>query len=89
MTLDIMLKQNYPNPFNPGTQIRFAVPEEAHVRLTVYNMLGQHVSTLVNETRSTGWHDVTFDASGLSSGFYIYRMETNDFVETRQMMLVK
>jgi len=84
-----MLEQNYPNPFNPGTQIRFAVPEEAHVRLTIYNMLGQHVSTLVNETRSPGWHDVAFDASGFSSGFYMYRLESGGFVETRRMMFVK
>lgn len=83
------LYNNYPNPFNPTTQIRFAVPEQAHVRLSVYNMLGQHVSTLVNETRSPGWHDVNFDASGLSSGFYMYRLEANGFVETRQMMFVK
>ena len=87
--VEFMLEQNYPNPFNPSTQIRFAVPEQSHVRLSVYNMLGQHVSTLINDTRSPGWHDVAFDASGLSSGLYMYRLETNGYVETRQMMLVK
>lgn len=83
------LRQNYPNPFNPGTQIRFSLPKHTHVNLTVYDMLGQRAATLVNETRSPGWHDVTFDASGLSSGLYIYRLEAGDFVETRNMMFVK
>ncbi|MEX2437332.1 MAG: T9SS type A sorting domain-containing protein [Candidatus Paceibacterota bacterium] len=83
------LWQNYPNPFNPSTQIRFAIPEQAHVRLSVYNMLGQQIATLVDETRPAGWHDVTFDASGLSSGTFIYRIEAGEYVETRSMMLVK
>ncbi|MDI6402785.1 T9SS type A sorting domain-containing protein, partial [Balneolaceae bacterium ANBcel3] len=83
------LQQNYPNPFNPSTQIWFSVPEQTHVRLTVYNMLGQQVETLANETRSAGWHHVTFDATGLSSGMYIYRIEAGEYVKTRQMMLVK
>ncbi|MEX2437326.1 MAG: GLUG motif-containing protein [Candidatus Paceibacterota bacterium] len=86
---EFTLKQNYPNPFNPSTQIRFALPEQAHVTLSVYNLLGQQVATLVNETRSTGWHDVTFDASGLSSGVLIYRIEAGEYVETRSMMFVK
>ena len=83
------LQQNFPNPFNPSTRIRYAVTEQAHVRLSVYNSLGQHVSTLVNGNRSPGWYNVTFDASGLSSGLYMYRLEANGFVETRKMMFVK
>ena len=83
------LIQNYPNPFNPSTQIRFALPEQAHVNLAVYNMLGQRVKTLVNETRSPGWHDVIFDASGLSSGVFIYRLKADGYVETKSMMFVK
>ena len=87
--LELSLAQNYPNPFNPSTQIRFAIPEQRHVRLSVYNMLGQRVATLLNETHSAGWHDVTFDASGFSSGLYIYRLEADGYVETRQMLFVK
>jgi len=83
------LTQNYPNPFNPSTQIRFAIPEQAHVTLNVYNLLGQQIARLVNETRQPGWHDVTFDASELSSGIYIYRLDADGYMETRQMMFVK
>ena len=86
---DFELHQNFPNPFNPSTRIRYAVTEQAHVRVSIYNSLGQHVSTLVNGTRSPGWYNVTFDASGLSSGLYMYRLEANGFVETRKMMFVK
>ena len=84
-----LLHQNYPNPFNPSTQIRFALPEAAHVQLTVYNLIGQRVATLVNETRPAGWYDVTFDASVLSSGTFIYRLEAGEYVETKSMMFVK
>lgn len=86
---DFALDQNYPNPFNPSTQIRFAIPEQSHVRLTVYNLLGQEVAQLLDETRSPGRHNVTFDATGLSSGMFIYRLEAEGYVETRQMMFVK
>ncbi len=83
------LEQNYPNPFNPATQIRFALPERGHVNLMVYDLLGRRVATLVNENLSPGWHEVTFDAARLSSGVYIYRIEADNYVETRQMMFVK
>lgn len=86
---DYRLLQNYPNPFNPSTQIRFAIPEQAHVHLSVYNMLGQQVTTLVNENRCAGRYEVSFDASSLSSGLYLYRLQAGDFVKSRQMMLVK
>ena len=83
------LFENYPNPFNPSTEIRFAIPEQAHVSLTVYNLIGQQVATLVNENRNPGLYYVSFDASGLSSGVFLYRFEAGDYVETRQMMFVK
>ncbi len=83
------LKQNYPNPFNPSTNIRFALPEQSDVTLVVYNLLGQRVATLVNETRPAGWHEVTFDASRLASGVFIYRLEAEGYVETKSMILVK
>ncbi len=83
------LRQNYPNPFNPTTQIEFSIPEQSHVTLSVYNILGQQVEMLVNETYSQGSYTVEFDASDLPSGNYIYRLEAGDFVQSQQMMLVK
>ncbi|MEX0685834.1 MAG: right-handed parallel beta-helix repeat-containing protein [Balneolales bacterium] len=86
---EFMLSRNFPNPFNPSTQIRYALPEVTDVRLDVYNLLGQHVATLVNSPQQPGWHDVTFDAGNLSSGVYIYRLQAGDFVKTRKLTLLK
>lgn len=83
------LDQNYPNPFNPTTNIRFGLPEAADVTLEVYNMLGQRVDVLVNENRSSGYHNITFDGSNLSSGVYIYRIQAGNYVETRKLTLIK
>jgi hypothetical protein len=83
------LHQNYPNPFNPVTQIRYALPEATHVRLEVFNAIGQRVATLVNEEQNAGWHETPFDAARLSSGVYLYRIQTNGFVESRQMLLIR
>ncbi len=83
------LEQNYPNPFNPSTRIRYSVPEQAHVTIRVYNMLGEIVATLVNETHSSGRYEVSFDASGLSSGLLIYRIEAGDYMATRKMLFLK
>jgi len=83
------LHQNYPNPFNPSTVIEFELPANSEVRLEVYNMLGQRIATLVNEQKSAGRHQVSFDASALSSGIYIYRISAEDFQQTRKMMLMK
>ncbi len=83
------LRQNYPNPFNPVTNIEFDLPKSEFVNLVVFNTLGQEVKTLVNETKPAGSYRVDFDASGLPSGAYFYRITAGDFVQTNKMMLVK
>lgn len=85
----IELSQNFPNPFNPSTSIRFALPESQHVRLSVYNMLGQEVAVLVNGVQPAGVATVSFDASNLSSGMYIYRLTTGAETVSRKMLLLK
>jgi hypothetical protein len=83
------LSQNYPNPFNPTTTIRFNLPEAGNVKLTLFNILGQEIKTLVNEFKESGVHTINFDASELNSGMYIYKLEAGSFVQTRKMTLVK
>ncbi|WP_240644889.1 T9SS type A sorting domain-containing protein [Cyclonatronum proteinivorum] len=81
--------QNYPNPFNPISQIQYTLPAEAQVRIDVFNVMGQRVATLVNDRLRAGVHTATFDGSRLASGLYIARMQLNNQVYTRTMMLVK
>jgi hypothetical protein len=83
------LEQNYPNPFNPGTTIKYKLPQASLVNLKVYNVLGQEVATLVDESQPAGIHAVQFDGSGLSSGVYFYRLSAGDFVQTRKLMLLR
>jgi hypothetical protein len=86
---DYILFQNYPNPFNPSTVIRYGIPERSNVILTVYNSLGQKVTTLINEGQEARFYEITFDASHLSSGVYIYRLQTGEYVESRKLLLLK
>lgn len=83
------LSQNYPNPFNPTTKIRFELPKSSFVELKVYNSLGKEVDVLVNEKLSAGVFEKTFNASKLTSGVYFYKLITDEFVETKKMLLVK
>ena len=83
------LEQNYPNPFNPITIIRYTVPRSIEVSLTIYNLLGQKIATLVDEEQSAGIHETRFDGSGLSSGFYFYRLNAGGFTGTKTLLLVK
>jgi len=83
------LMANYPNPFNPTTNIQFALPATSNVKLTVVNALGQVVAELVNGQLSAGVHDVSWNAANMTSGIYFYRVEANNFVQTRKMLLLK
>jgi len=83
------LYQNYPNPFNPSTQISFDLPQSSFTRLTVYDMLGRKVSSLVNEKLVAGSYSYRWEASNYSSGFYIYRLEASGKVRTGKMLLIK
>jgi hypothetical protein len=84
-----VLAQNYPNPFNPTTTIEFALPKETHVSLEVYNVIGQRVATLVDETKPTGIYVVPFNASALASGTYFYRLTTKEISFIKRMMILK
>ena len=89
MPANFALKQNYPNPFNPSTIISYPLPEEASVTLKVYDITGRFVSTLTESVQSAGYHEVTFYASELSSGIYLYKLTAAGFEQTRKMVLTK
>jgi hypothetical protein len=84
-----MLYQNYPNPFNPSTMISYDLPVRSRVKLSIYNLLGQEVATLIEGEQEPGRYDVKFDASGLPSGVYFYTLQTPYFTKTNKMVLVK
>ncbi|MCF6268734.1 MAG: T9SS type A sorting domain-containing protein [Melioribacteraceae bacterium] len=83
------LGQNYPNPFNPSTVINFSIPESGLVTLKVFNILGQEVVELVNDVKSAGTYEVSFDASGLTTGMYVYKIQSGNYTATKKMMLIK
>lgn len=83
------LMQNFPNPFNPSTTIRFSLSNTSEVNLVVYDILGNEVQTLVDDIKDAGYHEVTFDASHLSSGVYLYVLKAGNFTATKKLMLMK
>ncbi|HET53669.1 MAG TPA: T9SS type A sorting domain-containing protein [Ignavibacteria bacterium] len=92
----IMLYQNYPNPFNPSTKIKFAIPpglsvnhNELKVTLTVYDMLGRELVTLINEPLGAGVYEIEFDGTDLPSGVYFYRFIMGNYIQSNKMMLLK
>jgi hypothetical protein len=91
-----LLEQNYPNPFNPVTTIRYSIPnvtlsrvEGSRVLLKIYDILGNEVATLVDEYREAGNYEINFNASGLASGMYLYRLQTGNRIEVKKMTLLK
>jgi type IX secretion system substrate protein len=83
------LDQNFPNPFNPVTTIKYAVPKTAHVRLEIYNALGQRVATLVDANKQPGYYDISLNASHLASGIYFYRLHSEYFIKVKKLMVLK
>ena len=84
-----VLQQNYPNPFNPSTTIIYQIPELSFVTLKVYDVLGNEITSLVNEEKSAGSYEVEFNASELSSGIYFYQLKLGKSIQTRKMILTK
>jgi hypothetical protein len=83
------LSQNYPNPFNPSTTIKYSLPKDGLVTMKIYDLAGREVAKLVNEVKKAGNYQVQFNASNLASGVYFYRIQSNDFVMTKRMVLIK
>jgi hypothetical protein len=89
LPVNYLLYQNFPNPFNPATTISYALPRQSKVRLSIFNLLGQEVLTLVDRSEDAGYKSVSFDASALPSGVYFYRLEASSFLQTKRLVLVK
>lgn len=83
------LQQNYPNPFNPSTSIRFSIPESGFLSIVIFDMTGREVKTLINGVTEVGSYEVSFDAGGLSSGIYYYKLVSGDFSDVKKMILLK
>jgi hypothetical protein len=89
------LLQNYPNPFNPTTKIRFSLPFDGYVRLSVFNVLGELVEDLLNANKSSGFHEIIWEAGSLPAGIYVYRLDaisldnSENYSEIKKMLLVK
>ena len=86
---EYLLSQNYPNPFNPTTTITYNLPAAGRVDLSVYDVLGQKVTTLVSQKQSAGTYSAKWDAARLASGIYFYKLQSNGFVQTKKMFLLR
>ena len=84
-----VLHQNYPNPFNPSTILSYDLKTDGHVKLAVYNLVGQVVQVLVDENQPAGFYEMTFDASQLPAGIYLYKLQVGDYSSVKRMTLVK
>jgi hypothetical protein len=89
MPTEFRLEQNYPNPVNPTTVVRYQLPVASRVKLVVYDLLGRQVAVLVNERRNAGVHEVRFDAAGLASGVYFYRLTAGSYMDTKKLLLIR
>jgi hypothetical protein len=87
--LSYSLQQNYPNPFNPVTKISYDIPKSGFVTVKIFDILGKEIATLVNENKNPGRYIVDFDGTSFASGTYFYRLESNGFVATKKMILIK
>ncbi|MCW8802899.1 MAG: T9SS type A sorting domain-containing protein, partial [Ignavibacteriaceae bacterium] len=83
------LSQNYPNPFNPSTLIQYSIPKTSRVNITIYDVLGNEVSVILNEEKLTGNYEIEFSAADLPSGVYFYQLKTGNNVRTKKMILMK
>ena len=86
---EFSLEQNYPNPFNPSTEIKFSIPQTTNVTLRVFDIMGREVVTLIDEQMEAGKHSLVFNAANLSSGVYYYTIITENFIQTKKMLLLK
>jgi len=86
---EFRLENNFPNPFNPITVIRFYLPEQTFVKLKVFDILGNEIRVLINEEKESGFHEITFDGTGLSSGVYFYQLQAEEFVGSKKLILLK
>jgi photosystem II stability/assembly factor-like uncharacterized protein len=84
-----LLEQNYPNPFNPSTTIQFSLPRGAHVALKVFNTLGEEITTLVSEELGAGTYTTQWNAAGIASGLYYYRLQAGNYIESKKLMLLR
>ncbi|MBI3125545.1 MAG: T9SS type A sorting domain-containing protein [Ignavibacteriales bacterium] len=87
--VNFVLDQNYPNPFNPTTTIKYEIPKNSFVKLSIYDLLGREISTLVNQAQNAGYHEITFNGKDLSSGIYIYQIQAGEFSRIKKMLLMK
>lgn len=89
LTEDFSLSQNYPNPFNPFTNINFTIGKPVNVTLKIFDILGNEITTLVNEERQAGDYKINFNAEGISSGIYYYQLKAGNFISAKKMILVR